>query len=276
MSSRSIYPTPVCMDTLPPKSEEALRRESLSRPHRSRPSNLRDMVSQQDRWEELDREKYGMKDLFPTPIADDTGMRTKPYSQGGHALSLVVGQKEGLIDKVSQQDRYGMEELFSEEDRNQSSQQTSQNSQGGSADHTFPTPGTTGFSNGSGNCDKANRLAKEGVLSEEERVSFRAGNGGQLSPDWTEWLMGWPIGWTDLKPMNREDFEKWRLAVLDGTWWAIDPADLPKDHPGYLSRLTEDGTLRANRLKAIGNGQVPMCVLLAHILMMEENTDDKE
>ena len=142
--------------------------------------------------------------------------------------------------------------------------------------HTFPTPGTTGFSNGSGNCEKANRLAEEGVLSEEERVSFRAGNGGQLSPDWTEWLMGWPIGWTDLKPMNREDFEKWRLAVLDGTWWAIDPADLPKDHPGYLSRLTEDGTLRANRLKAIGNGQVPMCVLFAHILMMEKTTDDKE
>lgn len=228
MSSRSIYPTPVCMDTLPPKSEEALRRESLSRPHRSRPSNLRDMVSQQDRWEELDREKYGM------------------------------------------------EELFSEEDKEQSQQQTSQNSHGGSAEHTFPTPGTTGLSNGSGNCEKANRLAKEGVLSEEERVAFRAGNGGKLSPDWTEWLMGWPIGWTDLKPMSREDFERWRLAVLDGTWWAFDPADLPKDHPGYLSRLTEDGTLRANRLKAIGNGQVPMCVLYAHILMMEENTDDKE
>ena len=99
---------------------------------------------------------------------------------------------------------------------------------------------------------------------------------GHLQPDWTEWLMGWPIGWTDLKPMSREDFERWRLAVLDGTWWAFDPADLPKDHPGYLSRLTEDGTLRANRLKAIGNGQVPMCVLYAHILMMEENMDDKE
>jgi len=26
-------------------------------------------------------------------------------------------------------------------------------------------------------------------------------NGGKLSPLWTEWLMGWPIGWTDLKPL---------------------------------------------------------------------------
>jgi hypothetical protein len=24
---------------------------------------------------------------------------------------------------------------------------------------------------------------------------------GALSPDWVEWLMGWPIGWTDLKPL---------------------------------------------------------------------------
>ena len=26
--------------------------------------------------------------------------------------------------------------------------------------------------------------------------------GGQLSADWTEWLMGWPTGWTDLKPLE--------------------------------------------------------------------------
>ena len=24
--------------------------------------------------------------------------------------------------------------------------------------------------------------------------------GGQLNPTWVEWLMGFPIGWTDLEP----------------------------------------------------------------------------
>jgi DNA (cytosine-5)-methyltransferase 1 len=24
---------------------------------------------------------------------------------------------------------------------------------------------------------------------------------GQLNPTWVEWLMGWPLGWTDLKPL---------------------------------------------------------------------------
>ena len=26
--------------------------------------------------------------------------------------------------------------------------------------------------------------------------------GGSLNPTWVEWLMGWPIGWTDLKPLE--------------------------------------------------------------------------
>jgi hypothetical protein len=28
--------------------------------------------------------------------------------------------------------------------------------------------------------------------------------GGQLNPMWVEWLMGWPIGWTDLKPLGTD------------------------------------------------------------------------
>ena len=26
--------------------------------------------------------------------------------------------------------------------------------------------------------------------------------GGTLNPTWVEWLMGWPLGWTDLKPLG--------------------------------------------------------------------------
>jgi len=28
--------------------------------------------------------------------------------------------------------------------------------------------------------------------------------GGTLNPNWTEWLMGWPVGWTDLKPLGTD------------------------------------------------------------------------
>jgi len=29
-------------------------------------------------------------------------------------------------------------------------------------------------------------------------------NGGSLNPTWVEWLMGWPLGWTDLKPLGTD------------------------------------------------------------------------
>jgi DNA (cytosine-5)-methyltransferase 1 len=32
---------------------------------------------------------------------------------------------------------------------------------------------------------------------------------GQLNPTWVEWLMGWPLGWTDLKPLETDKFQKW-------------------------------------------------------------------
>jgi len=30
-----------------------------------------------------------------------------------------------------------------------------------------------------------------------------------LNPDWVEWLMGWSIGWTDLKPLETARFRQW-------------------------------------------------------------------
>jgi len=32
---------------------------------------------------------------------------------------------------------------------------------------------------------------------------------GQLNPTWVEWLMGWPLGWTDLKPLGMDKFQQW-------------------------------------------------------------------
>jgi hypothetical protein len=35
-------------------------------------------------------------------------------------------------------------------------------------------------------------------------------HGGQLNPEWVEWLMGWPIGWTGLKPLAMDKFHLWQ------------------------------------------------------------------
>jgi len=37
--------------------------------------------------------------------------------------------------------------------------------------------------------------------SERNTPTLAAQVGGKLNPTWVEWLMGWPLGWTDLKPL---------------------------------------------------------------------------
>ena len=32
---------------------------------------------------------------------------------------------------------------------------------------------------------------------------------GTLNPTWVEWLMGWPLEWTDLKPLGMDKFQQW-------------------------------------------------------------------
>ena len=34
--------------------------------------------------------------------------------------------------------------------------------------------------------------------------------GGKINPGWSEWLMGWPINWTDLSPLETAKFQEWQ------------------------------------------------------------------
>ena len=45
------------------------------------------------------------------------------------------------------------------------------------------------------------------ALRNEPTLASRVG--GKLNPMWVEWLMGWPLGWTDLKPLETDKFQKW-------------------------------------------------------------------
>jgi hypothetical protein len=91
---------------------------------------------------------------------------------------------------------------------------------------------------------------------ETEIAHIENAPGGHLNPDWTEWLMGWPVGWTNLEPLPLDTYEKF-VGYLD-CYWDEDPADL-----GVLHRITDIKENRTQRLKAIGNGQVPLCLVFA-------------
>ena len=89
---------------------------------------------------------------------------------------------------------------------------------------------------------------------------------GALSPDWVEWLMGQPIGWTSLDPLPAADFAEWQTNIDAGEWWRDDPS--LKRSSGELGPRTTPGVPnRAKRLRAIGNGQVPSCAALAWVTL---------
>jgi hypothetical protein len=88
----------------------------------------------------------------------------------------------------------------------------------------FHTP-TTGSSGGS-NSRKA--MVKRGVTWPTPTTPSGGGNAGgsgahknaikngtyipsSINPNLYEWLMGWPQGWTDLKPLETDKYHKWQL-----------------------------------------------------------------
>ena len=75
-------------------------------------------------------------------------------------------------------------------------------------------------------------------------IAANAGAKVELNPDWDEWLMGWPVGWTD--PLR---------AVCDWRDISTEPED--------ISIATTRRDNRPARIKAIGNGQVPLCAAVA-------------
>jgi len=55
--------------------------------------------------------------------------------------------------------------------------------------------------------------SKEGAYPAEftrNTPTLSAQAGGTLNPTWVEWLMGWPLGWTDLKPLAMDKYQQWQ------------------------------------------------------------------
>jgi len=98
---------------------------------------------------------------------------------------------------------------------------------------TFHTPNTTGLDGGS-NSRKALKKRQEKwptPVCQDSRhaisrhldpsnqhwksnlgevvMSLEPTQNGRLNPTWVEWLMGWPLEWTDLKPLATDKYQEW-------------------------------------------------------------------
>jgi hypothetical protein len=55
----------------------------------------------------------------------------------------------------------------------------------------------------------ANCSTGPGSQGREGGENLQTQVGGSLNPTWVEWLMGWPLGWTDLEPLETAKFRLW-------------------------------------------------------------------
>lgn len=134
--------------------------------------------------------------------------------------------------------------------------------------HLYPTVGTQTMGGCSGSFAKLKELEEIGRLTPEERRAMSShltggkdpdtANCGMLNPDWVEWLMGWPIWWTDVDFRNADGGQ----CVMPWLDLADDPADWPTP---LMQRITTRKTHRVHRIETLGNGQVPLCAAVAFI-----------
>lgn len=131
----------------------------------------------------------------------------------------------------------------------------------------WPTPLA---SDGSHGPDTA-RAARPGSGGDDLATAVSRGAKGQLSPDWVEALMGWPAGWTSLDPLDMNEFFDWYDGFANGNPSHYGPEAWrnglwEKGLPRVGVKIPE----RVRRLKAIGNGQVPLVAAMAWRLLSPE------
>ena len=120
--------------------------------------------------------------------------------------------------------------------------------------NVFPTP-LAHIAKETGCPSEWRREAKQLGTMMAERATMQ-----QLTPDWTEWLMGFPIGWTSIEPMKKEQLDAW--AQSKPTRWFESDFGIPTAVKHFKHRR--------DRLTSLGNAQVPFTAQKAFETLSEK------
>ena len=155
--------------------------------------------------------------LLPTVTTDSASERKGKYKQGG--MPLTAAYRQWPTPNVP---NGGRSVKHAEQIGNSFYHQGKKVQLGlESAVRLWPTP--HGFSkDGKSNGPSGNELGRavnqfptpttsSGGPEPEGKTGRKLSTvvGGSLNPTWVEWLMGWPLGWTDLKPLEMDKYQQW-------------------------------------------------------------------
>lgn len=135
--------------------------------------------------------EHGLAVLFPTP---DTG-RT-PNGHGARGGKPGNGKQSGAL--LTAMAKHAMGPTPTKDDANNVTRKSGEFQSLTRSVQMFPTPTKQDASNNGGPSQM-----------ERNSLPLNAVAGGALNPMWVEWLMEWPLGWTDLRPLGMDRFRQW-------------------------------------------------------------------
>ena len=167
-SSVETWATPTTMDSLPPRSAEATKKlQQTHRKGRKRPSNLREQVDPKT------------MEMYPTPT-------TKGYGHASEGQTMMFRRKVEKGELTEAEAQAMMNGVTLRPPRME--------------EWKFPTP-NSGLKKHSynGNNQYYEKRLKDGRQIDLTHKIYQIEGDARLNCDWVEWLMGYPIGWTNLE-----------------------------------------------------------------------------
>jgi hypothetical protein len=211
-SEFTFWPTPVAQDdNKSPEAHMAMKQRMKGGP-RYKATSLQVMVKGVERglWptpRANDAEKRGNFDTtnprnglpaaakqWPTPTASDS--EGGPRQQDG---------KRGRALKDLPQQTWPTPTTQDSDKATKKMRRYHQNSLTAAAHTTWPTPSATDHKGGyQGGRIRNGKISKDRLDVAVQHTDNQSQSAGQLNPTWVEWLMGLPLGWTDLGSWGTE------------------------------------------------------------------------
>lgn len=137
--------------------------------------------------------------LLPTPTTIDTGSRFNRSASNGAALCPTLGAmaRFDLWPTPTVKGNYNRKGLTSKSGDGLATAVIQRERWATPLARDFKGPGMS-----------KKRRAQRSPDNLCSQVRETDGN-GRLNPNWVEWLMGWPIGWTALQPLEMGKFHEW-------------------------------------------------------------------
>lgn len=128
--------------------------------------------------------------------------------------TMSLEQSESLFDEIEYDEERSISEFFYTPKANDAEKRGNvsadkRNGIVGQVMNFFPTPLARDWRGGMSQETLIKRMesSTRGVSLPEHLQ--RIGQIGLLNPNWEEWLMGWPIGYTGLEPLETDKLEEW-------------------------------------------------------------------